>query len=1300
MKITYFILLVILISGVVYSQGIIISEYYNLRNNPRGEWVELIVTSNNLDLRGYILRDNSGSTPPPNNWRGGIRFKNIPFWQGLHSGTIIVINFRGDSIIDAEKSDGYIELGAENDYFFEKICYYCPQGWNINALNIAEASDLLQILDPDGNNIHSLAHMPFESGDFTNIIGHKLSAASGMTNETSLSVVPGQSLLDYSGGFDATASKTSISSFVTKGLPNNSLGKMNVNQAFWKKLRMPIWNNYRVINGRVEQDYVYLSWMHTDDKLPLDTIIGYMIVRSLAYYKNNIELPEDGRIYNIGTQLGSSIVIAQTSSNNFIDNYELQCGEQYIYRVYAYKFKSDDLNFDSNPLNRRGRIYNIENYAEIQLGKDTIESKNIIVEMGNNIICTGDTVRIKIDGETKASYKYDWLKNGALFKSDAKYVDVFESGRYRLRITSSQGCEYLSNEIQIFTKDKPIAEIFVNGTKAENDTIIFLCDGENLELRVNGGNNYKWFKDDILFDSSRSLVLINDEGEFYCVLSDEFCSNFTPKVRVFKKNIDFAFDKDTIKLYFEPGISYIDTVFRLINQSNNDILIKKQNFIIPTGIEIISPIDNELIIKSGDNIDIVIRCLADFFSSSLKTVIYADCGKEQILNLILEREKEEIVTSNIFYDFGNYLHCQFEYKDTLITLYNISHIPLVIEQIVVDSPFKIQPIDLPIILKSKDSLVINCFIANPIIGKYQREMQVKYFFDSDTLNLNTLTLKLLVEINNVDFELLKDTLFFSLPECTNSDEQIIFIKNTGDDEIIISKQSENKNYKFVNLPLIIRPDTEEALLIQFKPQESYHYAIDSLYIIADQCDLVKKIYTNTQRFNYDYVWDWDNNYEAKLSKCNDPIYFEIRNRLILNGIYNQTASINNIIIQTSNPTELHLNIEKGYFLTDTNEIIITLNIEEVENYRGKILFEVLPCYDTLSISYDITVDYAILHFESRDVEFTDCEVGDFQIVNLGIINNSITDIFIDSIKIQDSIFNTKNITPILIPSQGNNSIEFTFAPSFNGEFRSKATFYQSYPCNQEYEINLSGKATIQSDTNKVLISIPSIKSNAGEIIKIPLRITAIPPFDLSQANIVAIELNLRFNPKLFNLTNVLPGSVFMLKSPYITLLHHTKGDVTIMIDQIDPNMLNNGEYLVIVGETLIGDTSSTGLILVTAIFYADYPIVYDKIDGQITIIGDCAFNQRLVHVGGEFKFEVIAINESEIEINFSVISNEESSIKIYEINGILLDLIKPKYSKIGINSLKYDFSPYPSGIYYIVYQHGTLTKTNKFIHIK
>ena len=64
-------------ANALHAQFVVISEYQNISAVPDGEYTELLVVADKIDLVGYTLRDNSGS----GDWQGGVKFKDIPLWK-------------------------------------------------------------------------------------------------------------------------------------------------------------------------------------------------------------------------------------------------------------------------------------------------------------------------------------------------------------------------------------------------------------------------------------------------------------------------------------------------------------------------------------------------------------------------------------------------------------------------------------------------------------------------------------------------------------------------------------------------------------------------------------------------------------------------------------------------------------------------------------------------------------------------------------------------------------------------------------------------------------------------------------------------------------------------------------------------------------------------------------------------------------------------------------------------------------------------------------------------------------------
>ncbi len=75
--IAFFCVLGMIFTNEVHAQFVVISEYQNISVIPEGEYTELLIVVDKVDLVGYTLRDNSGS----GDWQGGIKFRDVPLWK-------------------------------------------------------------------------------------------------------------------------------------------------------------------------------------------------------------------------------------------------------------------------------------------------------------------------------------------------------------------------------------------------------------------------------------------------------------------------------------------------------------------------------------------------------------------------------------------------------------------------------------------------------------------------------------------------------------------------------------------------------------------------------------------------------------------------------------------------------------------------------------------------------------------------------------------------------------------------------------------------------------------------------------------------------------------------------------------------------------------------------------------------------------------------------------------------------------------------------------------------------------------
>jgi phosphatidylserine/phosphatidylglycerophosphate/cardiolipin synthase-like enzyme len=124
-----------------FSQSIIFNELFN--SSGTDEWVELLVLQDNLDLRGWNLRDftSAGAAQPP------LVFSNNDAWNNLKKGTLIVIGSNTTTFSeDPDPSDYTMTVKSSNSLFFSGTVFL-----------FAGASEAIQIRNSSQTHIHGIS---------------------------------------------------------------------------------------------------------------------------------------------------------------------------------------------------------------------------------------------------------------------------------------------------------------------------------------------------------------------------------------------------------------------------------------------------------------------------------------------------------------------------------------------------------------------------------------------------------------------------------------------------------------------------------------------------------------------------------------------------------------------------------------------------------------------------------------------------------------------------------------------------------------------------------------------------------------------------------------------------------------------------------------------------------------------------------------------------------------------------------------------------------------------------------------
>ena len=356
MKIVCLLLGIFCLSYTTDAQEIVVSEIYNA-GSPTSEWSELLVVSDNVDLRNYTFGDNNSTT---NSWQIPITFKNISFWQKMRAGTIIIIRHRGTGASDIDPSDGFLDIDAQNSTYFS--------GGNANTLDLAAGGDLLRIQNGSGTHVHALGYDNAPGSSWSSLAS---SSKALMHNNTissgeSIYVCPGATLVDYAGDcapdcyeYGNTKTARSSSYSTTEGLPNDC--GSGANSIFWRSLREPTMasQNYtKSFSGATFN----LTFVGATDPMPSDQTQGYIILRKSS---NTFTDPTDGTSYNVSDVISGADVVGiidNTVSATTMSFSTPSVSGSNFYKIYAYRYGDDDAN---SPDLARGRAYNTTNTALI-----------------------------------------------------------------------------------------------------------------------------------------------------------------------------------------------------------------------------------------------------------------------------------------------------------------------------------------------------------------------------------------------------------------------------------------------------------------------------------------------------------------------------------------------------------------------------------------------------------------------------------------------------------------------------------------------------------------------------------------------------------------------------------------------------------------------------------------------------------------------------------------------------------------------------------------------------------------------
>ena len=1183
MRVAIYIIILLASIMQLIAQEAVISEYYN-DSDYKNEWTEILITKDNTSLTGYEIRDNTEKYNDGNYWQKGIKFNTNNLWKNLRIGTVIVINHRGNGAKDVDVRDGYLEVDAENAIYFDK------PNWNgVASLSIGSLGDMIQLLNPSGTNVHTLAHVKYSSkGDFNDIIGKKIAYVGDCNMGYSISVGNANNIDDYNlndigqGGYDTGKSITLHSPVGTKGKANNNPKGSPINYQFWQSLREPIFNTASLMALKQDSS-IKLKWNKVNLPIGVNDYGGYIIIRTTD--TQSFCKPQDGKVYSIGQKICvSSEILAFIKGSNITEyiDYNPICGATTKYTIFAYNFY-DGQNTTWNIQDGRGIAYSdVINESNTEL--ITLENPidvNIDSRFGTKF-CSIDTTTLftNIEEKKKGDYSYAWYFKRDLVGSESILIDfketgisdsitIYKPGFYRLEIKGKDGCITASNTIYIEIMEQPESYIAdADGNIITKDTVIYYCDKIDYKLRADTRPEVTkaiiyLYKDGLEIGKFNTIYDIKADGKYYYIFKIDDCIDTSVSV-TFEKSTSLV-DVNLSKLDYKLPLSKSSKIDSVIvnNKSNKDIIYQKSDFTIKPPYSIINKFPITLKAKTSETLLIEFAPVTNGkYYDTLK--ISNSCDNLKVaLNGVKANSKILVTTDKDTIDFGVLISCTFV-VDTTINIKNEGDEWVILKDVNNFGSFAIFPFIPNDTLFPNDTRKYHITTTDLNIGQRFNASYISWISESGVNGRVNLILKAYVTVPSSG--IVEDTLDFGiLSGCEDFIIDSVHAFNDGKVEVELRKDDLTSGIEIVNSPIIIPPEDTVLVILkysktspkkinkrnQFKLIPGCAGSVPSFYVIAERQEGGYNLeIKDTINFGKFYSCD----------EINKTIEVDIN---ILQKEISESISLNKIDGEDGN-FKISISPQK---IDENTKIPITFNQNTPGKYSSVVKFSFEPC----GIEREITLIAEVLE---QKLNFTDTIrydaylQGNSSSKTLSITNTNEDELIIESINLPSYISFTNTVTfPIKLAKNGVIVLDVEFKTLKVGDFIDSLTINTSKPCNYSYLVYLYGTVLdtkVPPGNFIASFGIGNQITPPKNVINIPVNINEdIYKFDSVDVESITLDLKYPFSTLVLGEVKALQNNLQVTKSDASGVLSLKLNKPDNSIFNLNSNKLLNLEFYVL-----------------------------------------------------------------------------------------------------------------------------------------
>lgn len=1303
-----FIALFILFPVFLNSQEMLVSEYYNTGNTGT-EWIEIIVTEENLNVVGYKIRDNSVENDSPSQWQGGIEFKDNPIWQNIPKGLIIVIFLREDNTksYDTDFSDGRIFVNAEDSELFDKFCPTCdtdPSDWEISSFKIAKEADIVQILNENDAHVHAIGHTLNGLGDFQNING--LMTDINLSTGNSLNVFPGNTINQYLQGFDNDQEYLRSSASLTLGEANNKGGFEEDNAEFWHDLRSPLWIDPQLDITKQQVGFL-LEWNNLQISNNRD-IYGFMIVRSTS--EINTE-PVDGIFYEVGDLIGSGRVIRISGLDEptvYNDQTATQCGVTYYYKIYSFKYDNgnqDNIGFYKG----LGRSYNEIDVAEASISRNDIPNFNILSLNGETTICypPGEdpenySLVLASTLQQETDYLYIWEKDDEVIFEGQNFgefsqINVSESGRYLLTVINDEDCsKFSSNFLDINIEEQKDYFIGVNERIFQSDTTVFACEEDgivNLISNVPEDAQVDWYLSN--GDGTGDLLQANSldyevafEAEFFAVVRFGDCKDTTNTIELEFQDLQLEFDKETLNFTTPLGLD-ITNELTIINDGNLPQTFDENDLDLPNEFEIVSPA-LPFTVKPGESIllELSFNSQTPGFRTD-KFIITSDCFKEYEISLRINVFENELSAFPNPIEFPTLVSCGQTGADTTVTIINNGEDLANLSDVAFNEQFRVE--GLPQTVQAGEEIEITVFFNTQVPGQYSSTISIPV----DVLGEES-TIKIAVSGRVAEPKLTLDTNivnFGLVPLCESSKDTAITVYNNSGVNFTIPDLGVG-DFSSVNTPLLVPNGETRQLELRF---ERVNEGISDAIVNFDiqPCNVSQSFRMIGQKKKLDIRPEIEILNFGDVLICEDILRDTLSSRLLVTESSSQAVIVDSI----DTPDYVGISIKKGDELTNGLPFEIFIEIDEEVTISDVVNIRVSPCNNWYQIPVIISTQKPEIVFQDT-LRFEDITLPANETSFLDFQNPSSVDIEF-----------------ILSPIGSNPNFIFDLDDKFiPSELSSPQSFVYQTNVESIDTLLVEVKMTEPCQLSDTLILIGNTFREVPEMANIRLRIKGEEDLTLGSPVVYTIDLiiesededklelnstefSILYNPFVFEANNI--NANYPEELEIESNNNKKAGEINFRVDFESNEIKDYPELLEFELEPLLGNEliSDIRVIGSSAKGNTNFNINSDSLTANIS--GNCQLEQRLLAITGNVSLNVRGgeINSGNLEIDIEIATSDLTKVRLVNLDsGTNLELLNGSLEP-GAYSLILNGFELPSGLYFIEMTSGISKRTAKFIQI-